>query len=203
MKSKTQNAKCKVYNQTGFTLVESLVAITILIIGVLGPMTAATRGITDGLYAQNQLIATHLGQEGLELLSTQIANNNMPPVDKNGDLTTDINDLLYDLEACKDLDCAVAITSAGDFSFSSCASSSNCQIAYSPVTGFYEKYDSSNASNFVGPIFTRTLKVDTLIVGGSGVPSEALLRSKVEWTNKSTSPQQKVELVRYAFHAIL
>lgn len=200
---KLQATNYNLQAQLGFTLVESLVAITILIFGVLGPMTVATRGITDGFYAQNQLIATHLAQEGLELLSTQVANNNKPingTLDKNlSGGSPDIDDLLYGLGACKGLPCAVVITSSGDFTFSPCDSPNDCQIAYRPGTGFYEKYDGSNASSFAGPVFTRTIMVDTLIAVGV---SEVLLSSKVEWTNKPTSPLQNVKLTRYAFHAV-
>ena len=47
----------------GFTLIEALVAITILLLGVLGPLSAATRGITDGLVAKNKIVALGLAQE--------------------------------------------------------------------------------------------------------------------------------------------
>ncbi len=52
----------------GFTLVETLVAITILLIGVLGPLNIAARGIADGLYARNQISANYLAQEAIELI---------------------------------------------------------------------------------------------------------------------------------------
>ncbi len=52
--------------EAGFTLVEALVAIAILLIGVLGPLAAAVRGITDGMYARNQIIANFLAMEGME-----------------------------------------------------------------------------------------------------------------------------------------
>src|SRR3989338_7587789 len=59
-------------NKTGFTLVETLVAITILVVGVLGPLNVATRGITDGFYAKNQITAIYLAQEGLDLVNNKL-----------------------------------------------------------------------------------------------------------------------------------
>lgn len=53
-------------SQSGLTLIEALVAITVLSVGVLGPLTIAARGIGDGLFARNQLAANYLAQEGLE-----------------------------------------------------------------------------------------------------------------------------------------
>lgn len=59
----------------GFTLVEMLVAITILMIGVVGPLTLAARGIADGLYIQNELAGKYLAQEGIELVVAQRLGN--------------------------------------------------------------------------------------------------------------------------------
>jgi|SRR3989344_606963 len=195
--SSAYSIRDKAVNQGGFTLVESLVAITILIIGVLGPMSVATRGITDGLYAQNQLIATHLAQEGLELLSLQVESNNVAndgsgDADNDGDVDPD--DFLFGLGACLPASCAVVVYSSGDsvdFSFSSCASASNCDIVFTldlidPTIGFYKPYVSGNQVKF-----RRTLTVTSL------TPVEVLLQSTVTWTNK-VNPQS-ITLHRYAF----
>ena len=187
----------------GFTLIESLVAITVLLIGVLGPMTAATRGITDGLFAKNQLIGTYLAQEGLELLSLRIDENNKSDagenLDHDGDMDVDIDDLLYGFGACTNSSCAVVFASASnlvDFTFDTCTNVSNCNIAYHSSDGFYRPYD--GVGNFVGPVFTRTLTVQVLV---SAPIAEVLLKSEVKWKNKSTDPTFKiVNLSRYAFH---
>ena len=52
--------------QGGFTLIESLVAITILVTAILGPMTIAATGISSAIYARDQETAFFLAQEGLE-----------------------------------------------------------------------------------------------------------------------------------------
>jgi prepilin-type N-terminal cleavage/methylation domain-containing protein len=68
----------KVYSTSrrGFTLIETLVAVTILTIGVIGPLSLAARGISDGLFAQNQLTANLLAQEALETI-TNLRNSNI------------------------------------------------------------------------------------------------------------------------------
>lgn len=167
----------------GLTLIETLVAITILLIGVLGPMTAATRGITDGLYAQNQLIGTHLAQEGLDLLGVQIQNNHTNRVA----FLTGLGNCLASPY------CAVgALAVSGPITFPSCSSVSDCKIAYDFASNFYKPYDGSG--NFVGPVFTRILTVESLTV------TEVLLKSRVVWKNKATDATDKVvELYRYAF----
>lgn len=76
------NAKRRCGNfLTGFTLIEALVAITILIIGVLGPLALAARSISDGLFAQNQLTANMLASEALETLINQRNTNVLAGID--------------------------------------------------------------------------------------------------------------------------
>ena len=52
--------------ERGFTLVETLVAITILLIVIVGPMTIASRGMQTAFYAGDQTTAIYLAQEGIE-----------------------------------------------------------------------------------------------------------------------------------------
>ncbi len=54
--------------KTGFTLIESLVAISILIVAVLGPMGMLSEAISNSSYIKNQVTATYLAQEGLEFV---------------------------------------------------------------------------------------------------------------------------------------
>lgn len=52
---------------TGFSLVETLVAITILLIIIVGPMTIASNATQSTSFSNQQVIAYFLAQEGLEL----------------------------------------------------------------------------------------------------------------------------------------
>jgi hypothetical protein len=51
---------------TGFTLVEALVSISIFTFAVLGMISILGSGITDVRYARQKIIATYLAQEGIE-----------------------------------------------------------------------------------------------------------------------------------------
>lgn len=53
-------------NQRGYSFVEVLVAISILLLGAVGPLTIASKGLNNALYAKEQNTATFLAQEGLE-----------------------------------------------------------------------------------------------------------------------------------------
>ncbi len=50
----------------GFTLVEAMVAVTILAFAVAGPLSAASRALVAAETARDQLTASYLAQEGIE-----------------------------------------------------------------------------------------------------------------------------------------
>ena len=50
----------------GFTLVESMVAISILSLAVTGPLLIAQKGIGSAIYARDQITAFYLAQEAIE-----------------------------------------------------------------------------------------------------------------------------------------
>lgn len=53
-------------HKEGFTLIETMVAISILTLAIAGPMFTASRSIVAAQTARDQLIATYLAQEGIE-----------------------------------------------------------------------------------------------------------------------------------------
>lgn len=50
----------------GFTLVETLVAITVLLLVIVGPISAAQKGIQRAYYANEQLSAVFIAQQTIE-----------------------------------------------------------------------------------------------------------------------------------------
>ncbi|MBI4086787.1 prepilin-type N-terminal cleavage/methylation domain-containing protein [Candidatus Kaiserbacteria bacterium] len=54
--------------QGGFSLIEALVAISILLVAIAGPMTIAARGLQTAFYAREQVTGFSLAQEGVELV---------------------------------------------------------------------------------------------------------------------------------------
>ena len=55
-------------HQQGFTLIETFIAISILLLAITGPLTLVSNSISDASYAANQITAFYLAQEGLELV---------------------------------------------------------------------------------------------------------------------------------------
>lgn len=56
----------KVTTKKGYSLVETLVAVSILLLSIVGPMTIAAKGIQTGIFVSDQTTAIFLAQEQIE-----------------------------------------------------------------------------------------------------------------------------------------
>lgn len=59
----------------GFTIIETLVAIAVLMIGVAGPLAVASKGLSSALNARDQMIASFLAQESMEVIKNSKFNH--------------------------------------------------------------------------------------------------------------------------------
>jgi prepilin-type N-terminal cleavage/methylation domain-containing protein len=53
-------------SQKGMTLIETLVAITILTVAIISPMSLTMQSLSASYYARDQIVAFNLGQEAIE-----------------------------------------------------------------------------------------------------------------------------------------
>ena len=60
---------------TGFTLIETVVALSVILAGVLGPVYLITKSISTGPFSKNKLTSLNLAQEGIELVREWRDNN--------------------------------------------------------------------------------------------------------------------------------
>ena len=67
----------------GFTLVETLVAVAILMIAIAGPLTIANQALIAALGSRNAMIATYLAQEGMESIKNIKDNDGTANFGKN------------------------------------------------------------------------------------------------------------------------
>ena len=143
--------------QGGFTLIESLVAITILITAILGPMSIAANGIASAGYVRDQTTAFFLAQEGLEYV------RNMR--DSNA-LTTPPLDWLAGLSACVSSSCTI---NPSNNIINACTGTCPA-VRYDSTSNMYG-YAAGSETNF-----TRTISITTSVAD-----REVVVSSTVTW----------------------
>lgn len=166
--------------QKGFTLIETFVAITILLIAVLGPMSLFAQSISDGIFAKNQVTAFYLAQEGVELTINKIYSNikqhNHEFSDDPGETPTN---WLSDLENCLNSNCQVEFdTNSEAYDFPACNNADN-QCDYLNFSNNVYNYDAGSPTSF-----RREIK----ITRESDSPF-AVLEVIVHWKNKLIDKQ--------------
>lgn len=67
--------KKKVLSHRGITLIEAIVAISVLVFAIAGPLTLASSSLRASREARTELVATHLAEEALEVVHNIRSNN--------------------------------------------------------------------------------------------------------------------------------
>ncbi|MBI4121236.1 MAG: prepilin-type N-terminal cleavage/methylation domain-containing protein [Parcubacteria group bacterium] len=76
-----QATSYKLKAQKGFSLIEALVAISVLVLSLTGTMTVASRGLFSSDVARDQIVAFYLAQEAVEFVRNVRDNNALGDVD--------------------------------------------------------------------------------------------------------------------------
>ncbi len=79
MKLTTHSPQLKTYNlkpkASGFSLLETTIAVAILVSAIVGPLGLASQSIKSASVARNNIIVSNLAQEGLELMRNYRSKN--------------------------------------------------------------------------------------------------------------------------------
>lgn len=149
----------------GFTLVETLVSISIFSVSLLGIMSVLASGISNTGYAKRKMTATYLAQEGIEYVrnmrDTYVLYNSNFLQFRNA------------LNPCENSNCGINDTlDVNDNSFIFLCG--DCKL-YIDSDGHYGKSGSTDSG------FTRTIRMKKV---GSG-QDEVRILSTVSWTQGS------------------
>jgi hypothetical protein len=68
----------------GYSLVETLVAISVLMLALVGPISIAAKSLQSAFFAREQVTALYLAQEGIEAITTLRNNHYIELVDNDG-----------------------------------------------------------------------------------------------------------------------
>ena len=186
--------------QNGFSLVEMLVSISILLLVVTGPMTVTSRTAKSATFATEQVQAFFLAQEGLEIAQKLrddllLINITAPGVAWTAFTnTTGTYIFCYSLTGCGlewDSNDTLALAAPAD-----CLLTSGCKLRrdtrINPGRSLYTY--KSPASSEITP-FSRKIYL-TSTVDGRGVR----VRSVVSWRTGSLVAEQKVEVETYLYN---
>lgn len=191
---------------SGFTLIETLVAITILLIVMIGPMTISSQTAKSSSFASEQVTAFFLAQEGAELI--QKARDDLLVRSFASDATvgerspwaafTNTGSGRYRL--CYDAaeGCGIEIlTHGGSTDISTpidCGSSvqTDCDLWYSS-SNVRSKFTHTASGNTATP-YNRRIYL-TLVN-----PNEVLVRSVVTWQSGNLRNEQRVEVESRLFN---
>ena len=131
--------------QKAFTLIETLLAVTILVISMSGPLTIAAKSLNSALFAKDQITAFYLAQESVEYLRNVRDTNAL-----NGRSSADpssANYWLTGISHCINVNCTVQPTGTS-LSSAVVACSGDCAtLKYDASNGFYG-YSSGEDSQF-------------------------------------------------------
>lgn len=184
----------------GFSLIEMLVAVSVLLLVIVGPMTVTSRAAKSSAFASEQVQAFFLAQEGLELAQklrddlflqyfagsitdpwTRFSNN-------NGTYS-----LCYGTGGCG-LEWANETTVASPIS---CGSTlTNCKLNFKDSAS-RSKYTYSTVAPFETTPFTRQI-IFTRMPATNPIAVE--VRSIVTWRTGSLIAEQRVETQTYLYN---
>jgi len=146
----------------GFSLLETTIAVAILVAAIIGPMALSSQSIRSASVAKNTIMASNLAQEGLELVKNIRFNNGLSDPKK---------DWMQGLATCGSANgCFI---DPKDLDVGEC--SANCApLKFDDALGLYN-YDSGSNTMFV-----RVIKTSNI---GSG-KVEVKVSSSVRWSDK-------------------
>jgi prepilin-type N-terminal cleavage/methylation domain-containing protein len=193
--------------QQGFSLVETLVAITILLLVIVGPLTISSSSVRSTAFASEQVVAFFLAQEGSELaqkarddlLLEYFTDTNSDPAiftpqnpDPWADFTTSATYATCYTQT--NAGCGLMVNSNGSLAAPrTCSTAADCLLYLDTGSGVTRsRYTYTSTAN--PTIFNRTIKLAR--VGAN----EVSVISTVTWQSGFSRDEQKVTVQTSLFN---
>ncbi len=171
----------KNFHKKGFTLVETLVAVAVLIMAVTGTLTAAQSGINSYIFSKNQIIAFNLTQEAMEQIRSMRDENGINGRNWLQGIASVNTDPCYFGKTC--------ISDVTSYTLTSCSGGiGSCSVLkQDAITGFY------SYSSGVATVFKREIQISPVYpVGCSANCTEISILVSITWSKGALSRQFKV-----------
>lgn len=159
--------------KAGFTLVETLVAVSIFTVSILGLLSVLTQGISNTGYAKRKVIAEYLAQEGIEYIRNMRDTHVLYSGNTWNSFKTKLSSCVVEHECGFNNAVGVTSTDPGYEFIFSCSRPGGCALYLN--NGDYNSNFGTNSG------FTR--KIWMTISGGSA--DEVKIYSDVSWVQGS------------------
>lgn len=158
-KSRFNSIRIRAGARGGFTLIETFVAISILLVAVSSALTLSSRGLAAAFSARDQMIAFYLSQEAIEYVRYI----------RDGNTLSGVN-WLTDLSECVGASCTVDVRAASPAEGTTVCAGACPGIRFNETSGMYG-YDSA----FSPTPFIRSISLTRI------TDDEMLLAVSVSW----------------------
>ena len=179
----------------GFTLLETIVALALIVGAMAGPFTLATRGIFAAKFSKSQLVALNLAQEGIELIRHARENNLVDDDNQAVGVTwrglppgpcpatcIQLADGSYQPDVFTDSTAELQATLGGQI-----------PLSREPTTGLY--YQDPLLNNLVP--FTRVVRICSTSSCVADPANQVRVTATLTWTESNIPRQVKLEEVLY------
>lgn len=200
-------------SQNGFSLVETLVAITILLLVIAGPMAISSSAAKSTSFSSEQVAAFFLAQEGSELVQKfrddLMVRHFIDPADTlySSYVSDPWGDFIGSIELADCFNaagCGLEMNTNEEGSIRYSASSPSFPADCSVITNCKLRYDDSAASvrarytyDPTAPLETPFTRVVTITPDGA---NSVRITSKVTWRTGAQRKQQEVKVETYLFN---
>jgi prepilin-type N-terminal cleavage/methylation domain-containing protein len=192
-------------NQSGFSLVETLVAITILLIVIVGPLSISSQSARSTSFASEQVIAFFLAQEGVEIVQKvrdDIVIEEIAAGSSDIDPITDMRTTYSDCFTTNG--CNLSLTNSPaepiDIANGACGvDGSGCTIFFddSSTSTLRSRYTAINQTGFLRSPYSRSIVIEP-ITGRE--TKEARVTSTVYWRTSDQREVRSVSVETYIFN---
>ena len=183
----------------GFTIVETLVAISIILIALVGPFMDIEHALTASYIARDQLIGNSLAQEAVEYVQNLRDNNYLYDRAHPGSNYTFLTGLNgfpngsgLAVNCASGRYCTVDTTAPAVSSAVQCAGASSCPALYvNTVTGLYNQQSNGVATRFTRYITLCYMQPDSTCTFAPRT-NEAKLTVTVKWITEQQPYQTQI-----------